>query len=359
MKNMHPLTQWVIDKIEKEYKDDVALLIGIKGHATDGDCHGECFDYFVPATDRAYELEETFIIDGVGHDLYARSWERMEKSVTLDEMTCVLANSTILYAKSKEDEERFLALQQKLAENLQDDTFVYGKALECLDKSLDIYRTFMFEEKSYRARSEAEWIHLYLSQAVAYMNNTYADSPIFNERQAYDNTPESSIYHCPKMIKVPDNFFHNARKLLATGEVSVLRTIVHNLINATKTFVLAGKPEMPVQEKETDYRALAAWYQELSLTWRRIRFFCKNGMVEKAYKDACYLQNEFFYIAAEFGIEEMNLLDSFVPEDLELLVHRSNQLEGVIRDMLTKHQVTINEYDSLESFFKVRGGGDR
>ena len=76
------------------------------------------------------------------------------------------------------------------SENLKDDTFVYGKALECLDKALDIYRTFMFEEKSYRARSEAEGIHLHLSQAVAYMNHTYADSPIFNERQAYDNTPE-------------------------------------------------------------------------------------------------------------------------------------------------------------------------
>ena len=62
---MHPLTKWVIDKIEKEYKDDVALLIGIKGHSTDGDEHGEIFDYFVPATERGNELSETFIIDGV------------------------------------------------------------------------------------------------------------------------------------------------------------------------------------------------------------------------------------------------------------------------------------------------------
>lgn len=52
MEKVHPLTEWVIDKIEKEYKEDVALLIGIKGHATEGDCHGECFDYFIPATDR-------------------------------------------------------------------------------------------------------------------------------------------------------------------------------------------------------------------------------------------------------------------------------------------------------------------
>jgi len=51
-------------------------IIGIKGHSTDGDNHGECFDYFVPATKRGEELAETFIIDGVGHDMYPRSWER-------------------------------------------------------------------------------------------------------------------------------------------------------------------------------------------------------------------------------------------------------------------------------------------
>ena len=33
---MNELTKWVINKIEKEYKDDVALLIGIKGHSTEG-----------------------------------------------------------------------------------------------------------------------------------------------------------------------------------------------------------------------------------------------------------------------------------------------------------------------------------
>lgn len=27
MENIHPLTKWVINKIEKEYKDDIALSI--------------------------------------------------------------------------------------------------------------------------------------------------------------------------------------------------------------------------------------------------------------------------------------------------------------------------------------------
>ena len=70
IENMNKLTDWVIRKIKQEYKDDVALLIGIRGHSTNDDQHGICFDYFIPATERGNELAETFIIDGIGHDLY-------------------------------------------------------------------------------------------------------------------------------------------------------------------------------------------------------------------------------------------------------------------------------------------------
>lgn len=350
MKEVHPLTQWVIHKIETEYKDDIALLVGIQGHATDGDCHGECFDFFIPATDRGYELSQTFIIDGVGHDLYPRSWERIEASANLQDMAIVLTGATILYARSKEDVAHFEALKNKLASNLQNPAFIYGKALDCLDRALDIYRSFMFEEKGYRARSEAEYIHLYLSQAVAYLNNTVTDSPIFNERQAYDSTPESSIYHCPKMLHVPDGFFSYARQLLCTQDIHTLKNIVHNLLRTTKRFILERKPKITSATKEINYHALADWYQELSLTWRRIRHFCTKGMVEKAYTDACYLQNELLYVAEEFQIEELNLLDSFIPEDLELLAFRSNQLEQIIRRIIADHGISIHEYNSLEDF---------
>ena len=350
MKEIHPLTKWAIQKIETLYKDDIALLIGIKGHTTDGDCHGECFDYFIPATDKGYELSQTFIIDGVGHDLYPRSWECVEASANLQDMAIVLTGATILYARSKEDVTRFKSLQQKLTDNLQNPDFIYGKALEALDKALDIYRSFMFEEKSYRARSEAVYIHLYLSQAVAYLNHTVTDSPIFNERQAYDITPESILYHCSELQQVPDDFFYYARKLLCTREILPLREVVTSLIATTKIFILEKKPGTPADSNEINYENLADWYQELSLTWRRIRYFCKQGMIEKAYNDACYLQNELLYVAEEFKIPELNLLDSFVPEDLELLSLRSNRLEQIIRDLIKEHGISIKEYDSLSNF---------
>ncbi len=58
------LTAWAITQIQEKYKDEIALLIGISGHSLENDCHGECFDYFVPANVNGNKLAQTFIIDG-------------------------------------------------------------------------------------------------------------------------------------------------------------------------------------------------------------------------------------------------------------------------------------------------------
>ena len=145
--------------------------------------------------------------------------------------------------------------------------------------------------------------------------------------------------------------------MLITQNVEELREVVYKLISVTRAFVLERKPAAVENQKEIDYADLADWYQELSLTWRRIRYFCKNGMVEKAYTDACYLQNELLYVAEEFGLEEMDLLDSFKVDDLELLVLRADALEQEIRRTLDEQGIVINEYASLEKFLEANTGG--
>lgn len=357
MENMHPLTKWVINKIEKEYKDDIALLIGIKGHSTNGDGHGECFDFFVPATERGNELTETFIIDGIGHDLYPRSWERLENSVKLDDMALLLDQATILYARSEDEVKRFEDCRNRMWKNLNNDSFVYAKALEYMDKALEIYRTIIFEDKLYRVRSESDCIHECLSKAVAFMNHTYTESPVYSENQAYNGQEENRLYYCPEMKIVPDGFFANARMLLEAKNADSLKETIYALLKTTRAFILERKPVKSAAKAAANinFQALADWYQELSLTWRRIRYFCKNNMVEKAYVDACYLQEELLYVAQEYKIDELNLLDSFDKDNLSLLADRSNQLEKIIQGILGEHGIKINSYASVEDFLSKRG----
>ncbi len=355
MKKTNELTNWVISRIENEYKDDIALLIALHGHTTNDDQHGVCFDYFVPATERGNELSETFIIDGVGHDLYPRSWERLEESVNLNDMPIILDGAEILYARSKEDEERFLSLKKRMLDNLKDEEFVYGKALEYMDEALEIYRTLIFEDCSYRVMAEAGYIHLFLSKAVAVMNHTYAEEPIMNKKQALNSDADSRIYHCPNMKQVPEGFFENAEKLMREKNPEEIKKVILELLKTTRKFILDRNPGNQAKElSNADFGALASWYRELSLTWRRIRYFADNNMAEEAYCDAGYLQQELFYIAQEFGVEEMNLLDSYDPDDLGRLKACADELERKLLSILRDHQTPVNSYESVDAFLKAR-----
>ena len=353
---MNKLTDWVINKIKKEYKGDVALLLAVHGHNTADDGHGVSFDYYVPATERGNELAETFIIDGVGHDLYPRSWEQLEESVSLNDMPIVIDGAEILYARSEEDKERFLDLKRRLQDNLGNPGFVYGKALEYMDNALEIYRTLIFEDRLYRVRSEAGYIHYELTKAVAVMNHSYAEEPIFSRNQAYDKDPDSRIYHCPEMKQVPEGFFENASRLMTEKDAETIKEVVCSLLKATRKFILEREPAKEQGKlNEANYKEFANWYRELSLTWRRIRYYCENEMAELAYCDALYLQEELLYVAQEYSIEEMNLLDVFDRDDLSKLKERANNLEKRILEILAGHNTSIVSYESIEEFLKVRG----
>lgn len=72
--NDSKILKWAIDKIEREYKDDVALVLG---HGSDmqeadgqtGRYKGE-IDYYVPITECANTLSQSFIVD----EVYTESW---------------------------------------------------------------------------------------------------------------------------------------------------------------------------------------------------------------------------------------------------------------------------------------------
>ena len=348
------LMEWAINKIKTEYPDDVALLVAIEGSSVNGDGHGEPFDYFVPATERGNELTQTFIIGGVGNDLYPRSWERMERTANLDDWaTFCLAKGKILYSRSREDEERFEALRQKLFDNLNNPVFIYKNALKRLDSAMDMYRTMMFEDRLYKVRGLAGFIHYYLAKGVAYLNNTYVGDSEFHKGML-------SMYS--KWNKLPSRFLEYYESILAAKTVNELRSIAHLLIASTRQFIAEHRPESIVVAKSPNYQGLAEWYQELRTTWNRIYYYCEVKDGDAVFMDACFLQNELSIISEEydffhsfrveekFGFSEMDLLGAFNAQDLKPLSNRAAEIEQAIISAIESKGITIRRYDTLEEF---------
>jgi len=334
------LTNWVITQIQKKYKDDVALLIGISGHALENDCHGECFDYFVPSNENGNKLAQTFIIDGVGHDLYPRSWKRIENMAEFnDDFTKGLADAIILYSRNEDDKKRFAEFQEKLRLNLKDKDFMFKKALVKLDTAMEIYRTVMFEDSFYKVKTGAGLIAHYLSIAVARMNGTY-----------FKQSLELATVELSQMKEIPDNFITYFEDIVIAKSIEDLKKLCYEIISTTRKFIEAHKPPKTEEIKTPDYKDLAAWYEELSLIWRRLYYYCNANDYRKTFNEALSLQYELNIIKEEFGLREMDLLGSFEPKKLILLKKRAGELEKYIISEIESHGVSINKYDSIEQF---------
>ena len=333
------LTEWVIDKINNEYPDDIALLVATAVSSVNGDEHGVAFDYFIPATERGNELAQTFIIGGVGNDLYPRSWERTERTASLeDPATKCLADAVILYSRSKEDETRFEAIRQKLFDNLADPVFTYRKALENLDFAMDLYRTMLFDEQLWKARCLAGHIYNYLITAVACLNGTYWKN-----------------WHCgilPALAEwknLPERFIEYYQAILAAKSTGEYKSLAHLLIASTRQFIAKYKPAN-TESKTPNYKWLAEWYQELRTTWNRIYYYCEIENADAAFIDACNLQNELSIITDEFDLDEMDLLGDFDPLNLKLLARRASELEKAIISVIESQGISIRSYKTITAF---------
>ena len=63
------IIKWAINRIEDNYKDDVSLLLSY-GSYVNGTANSlsDVDFYFIPKTERAYELCTTFIVESVGFE---------------------------------------------------------------------------------------------------------------------------------------------------------------------------------------------------------------------------------------------------------------------------------------------------
>lgn len=336
------LVEWVIAKIKKEYKDDICLLVGNVPLKLDQDAEGTFFDYFIPANDKGYGLAKTFIIDGIGYDLYPRSWERITDMTNLDDYnpTC-LGCATVLYCRSEEDKKRFLGMQAELQKNLNNREFMFKKALEKLNVAMSIYQTAMFEEKISKVRMAAGFIADYLSVAVAFTNQTY-----------FKYTQINQIDELSVMQDIPENFISYYKAIIDADTIDVLKSLCHSIILTTRKFMKTKNPHVEESAHDSDFHNLAEWYQELSYTWRRIYYWCDQQDAQKAFVWGCMLQQELDTVKEEFGLNEMDLLGYYCSKNLSTFCRRAKELESNIVAEISNHGVKLNTYHSVEEFLE-------
>lgn len=333
------IVEWAVKRIEKEYKDDVSLLLtyGSYENGTANPLSDVDF-YFIPKTKRAYELSKTFIVEGIGFDLFPMSWERVEGLSELKEcLTPCLANVKILYCNSEEDKKRFEELQNGLKQNLNNKEFMLDKASKEMETAMSLYHTMLFEEDICELKTLAGYIVMFLSDAVAYANQTY-----------FSRGLKKQIEDLKNMKSVPDDFVLLYESVVKANSEGELKECCYKMISNTRIF-FNSKIEIS-KEKNVNYEELAEWYQELISTWNKITVCCDNGNYVLAYISGTCLQRELNIVAKEYGLDKFNLMGAYDADHLEQFKKRAIVLQKEIIKIIYENGASIEEYNTVEEF---------
>jgi hypothetical protein len=336
------LADWATGKVESEYKDDVCLLLEHKTLRLDKDQAETSFSFYIPATSRANGLARTFIIDGIGYDLFPVPWERMERIADLGEYnTTILADAEILYARTDDDRQRFMSLRARLRANLQNPHLMYNRALEWLDTAIEVYQETLFEEALPKVRENAGHICDLLSIAVACVNRRY-----------FKHGRTNQIKELLSMNEVPVGFTDLYERIIRVKTPDEQKRLCHDIIVSSKRFVEQHDGDAARSISAPDFSELATWYHELSYTWRRINHWCDMNDPVNAYLWCCLLQSEVDKVGAEFGITDLDIFSAFDADNLVAFRKRAESVEQKIVATIEANGVTIESYPSVEEFLK-------
>lgn len=340
MDGQKSLTRWAVEEIRSKYPGDIAVLAAVEGQSVRGDGHGECFDYFIPASPRGLGLARTFIIGEVGYDLYPRSWERMERTADLrDPATFCLAEAKLLYCRTEEDRRRFETLRERLSANLKDPEFTGRRASEQLDEAENFYRRLSFARSDGEARLAAGKLLEALALTAALLNGGWQTAWLWGGGMPPRDVPEGFLALC--------------REIALAQDVQELPELCRRAVLSVRRW---QETLRPFEKTKPAGPGLAEWYQEMKLFWHRLEGSCGEQKPEEAFFWACLLQGELSVAEEEFGLRGFDLLGAYRPGCLSELRARAAELERRVLEEAASRGEAVERYDTIEAFFEKNAG---
>ncbi|MGM0385780.1 MAG: nucleotidyltransferase domain-containing protein [Actinomycetota bacterium] len=340
------LVTWIRATAARDFRDDVALVAiygsyvtGTAGPRSDIDC------FFIPRTERGQAFARTFIIDGIGYDIFPMQWERVEGLAELREpLAPLLGDSAVLFAASPAEEDRFLGLRTRLTVNLADGDLMHRRAVECLRLAVAMWAGATGVQDIGRLRTRAGLVAVELAQAVAYANGTY-----------FHRGPKGMVAGLHRFDQTPVDFLPRFLELAAATDADAVRARCEVLLAATAEFLDDGGSAEPASSPPAgapavvDPGALASLYEEITSSFTKVRVNCDAGEAALAFLNAVILQD---CLDAEVPVAAAlpGLMDAHDPQDLSRLRARADEAEAALVRFVEEAGATITRYPDLDAF---------
>lgn len=324
------LVQWLEQRVKRDYAGKVALVClygshinGTANEQSDVDC------YFVPKTEEGLTLARTFLLEGVGYDIYPAPWERLERIAALkDSHQPLVGDVKVLYADTAHDLARLESLQKTMRDHLDDPVYCRQAAEARWQESRAGAKLPPADWPLKDSRMLAGCLLMNLAEKLAFARGTYYHYGLkrqFADLLALENLP-------PQL---------EARYLavVQANDPPAVRHACKELADCCSCKLSEAEP-LPWGEMPSGM-ALAGLYEEISSAFRKIEVCAAKNDPVLAFLSAVCLQWE---------LPELDILTDFCHDDLAGFARKSLQKEQALRQKIAQTGGVLKEYDTFEAF---------
>ena len=338
MKN-NPIIKAILNKIESKYPDDVAIF-SCYGSFLTGETHSKSdIDFFfIPKTNRALELNFQFIIDDIGYDLWAVSWDRANRIADFDDpLIPLVADSKVLFSGSGEDKERFNGLRKKIKENLSNFPFMMKKSRQYLDKAKNRFYPLLSSRESSLFHSIALDMLKDIINSLVFLNSTYLKKGVYTIGEDIQD-----------FTNVPDDFMKNVNDILESQDSD---NIIENLIKLVDSMESLYK-EIEGKENIAYHKHLQGFYEELKSIYNKLIHSCQAKDYIKAVYSAVTIDREVRGILKgeyeNYNFPEMTAITK--KKDYKAAIEACIVHEHELLKVLEDCEVEINQFGKVNDF---------
>jgi len=322
----------LVEKAKTDYNGDISL-INIYGSYINNEAHqySDLDLFFVPKTEKGYNLGKTFILNGIGYDFWALSWERLERIAKHEEGTIysIITDGKIIYHNTEDDLIRY----NKLIEIANQKNNILLNENILLQDIYSEYFKIIGENNLTEIRKSIIKIIYSVSELLSEING----KPIKRIRKHQ----KSEIL---KMDKIPDSFEIIYENLFVENDIKILKELVYKLI--VNTIKLIKSVDL---EKETFKNLFTGFYEEMIQHYNKIYYACDNGDIYTPLYASVELTNEIekLFVLCNCNYKLPDMVKEYDSKDLNKIksITKRHQLEFV--ELLKENNIQINEFNDI------------
>jgi hypothetical protein len=341
--NVMKAAELLIDKIKKDYKDDIAIVVIMGSHLYQATHAKSDLDlYFIPKTDRGYKLGTVFIIDGIGFDFWPISWDRISRIASHDErIGAIITEGQVIYHGNQEDLDQFNQYKAKALDVSNIGHFIW-KAKEKMKSSYATYYEFERAVTLSEVRLSGIKLIYHITEALSLLN-----------RVTIKRGRGKLLKEILEMPIVPKDFENQYHILFNSKDIHSIKTSLssmfentQNLINRIESNHLQGTFKDEAQ----------GFYEELINYYNKIERAYQIGDHQTALFAAAEINIELYGILGNRGVDLSQLPDlmaAYDKIDLKKLYDISKVHQHALVEIIRHEGVNIREFsdfDALEQY---------